>query len=193
MPGNGGVRVSASPATRVVVTPPPAHYLHELPAQDEERLARLFQRLDLDGNGRIDVHDLSQALREVGVHSQYAHYAQVRSLRARAHVYTCMLLHFAPALRTIYCIRFLNISLTSCHASHLQNFWPGQIAPKVAISVWPSSYIMFANMKKICDYNFLTLIKIEMVSKIDLEELIRAFKDLGIEIAREEATQLLQR
>lgn len=73
MPGNGGgARISASPAARAVVKPPPAHYLHELPAQDEERLASLFQRLDLDGNGRIDVHDLSQALREVGVHTQYA-------------------------------------------------------------------------------------------------------------------------
>lgn len=74
MPGNGGgaPRVSVSPAARVVVTPPPAHYLHELPAQDEERLERLFQNLDLDGNGRIDVHDLSHALREAGVHSQYA-------------------------------------------------------------------------------------------------------------------------
>jgi len=29
--------------------------------------------------------------------------------------------------------------------------------------------------------------------KIDLEELIRAFKELGIEIGREEATKLLQR
>lgn len=73
MPGNGGgARVSASPAARVAATPPPAHYLHELPAQDEERLERLFQALDLDGNGRIDVHDLSYALREVGVHTQYA-------------------------------------------------------------------------------------------------------------------------
>jgi len=78
MPGNGGgARISASPAARAVVKPPPAHYLHELPAQDEERLARVFQRLDLDGNGRIDVLDLSEALREVGVHTQYAQYAQV--------------------------------------------------------------------------------------------------------------------
>lgn len=73
MPGNGGgARISASPVARAVVKPPPAHYLHELPAQDEERLARLFQRLDLDGNGRVDVHDLSRELGEVGVHSQYA-------------------------------------------------------------------------------------------------------------------------
>lgn len=48
------------------------HYLHELPAQDEERLGKLFQKLDLDGNGRIDVHDLSRALNEVGVHERYA-------------------------------------------------------------------------------------------------------------------------
>jgi len=73
MPGNGGsARISASPAARAVVKPPPAHYLHELPAQDEERLECLFQRLDLDGNGRIDVHDLSRALRDAGVHTQYA-------------------------------------------------------------------------------------------------------------------------
>ncbi|XP_043286050.1 calcium-binding mitochondrial carrier protein SCaMC-2 [Venturia canescens] len=50
----------------------PAHYLHELPAQDEERLSKIFQQLDLDGNGRIDVHDLSKALHEVGVHKRYA-------------------------------------------------------------------------------------------------------------------------
>ncbi|KAJ8667299.1 hypothetical protein QAD02_008961 [Eretmocerus hayati] len=52
--------------------PPSAHYLHELPAQDEERLGKLFTQLDLDGNGRIDVHDLSKALHEVGVHEGYA-------------------------------------------------------------------------------------------------------------------------
>lgn len=50
----------------------PAHYLHELPAQDEERLSKIFKQLDLDGNGRIDVHDLSKALHEVGVHQRYA-------------------------------------------------------------------------------------------------------------------------
>lgn len=66
MPANGGGGTSR--LTRVM----PPHYLHELPAQDEERLAQIFQRLDLDGNGRVDVRDLSAALREVGVHSQYA-------------------------------------------------------------------------------------------------------------------------
>jgi len=32
-----------------------------------------------------------------------------------------------------------------------------------------------------------------LAGKIDLEELIRAFKELGIEMAQEEATKLLQR
>jgi solute carrier family 25 phosphate transporter 23/24/25/41 len=58
----------------VASAPPQAHYLHELPSQDEERLGNLFRTLDLDGNGRIDVHDLSKALHDVGVHE---HYAQV--------------------------------------------------------------------------------------------------------------------
>lgn len=44
----------------------------ELPQEDEERLGKLFKQLDRDGNGRIDVHDLSEALREFGLSSVYA-------------------------------------------------------------------------------------------------------------------------
>jgi hypothetical protein len=51
------------------------HYLHELPFEDEERLGKLFTQLDKDGNGKIDILDLSQALKEHGVHH---HYAEVR-------------------------------------------------------------------------------------------------------------------
>lgn len=50
----------------------PPHYLHELPLEDEERLGKLFVKLDKDGNGKIDIHDLSVALKECGVHHQYA-------------------------------------------------------------------------------------------------------------------------
>lgn len=50
----------------------PVHYLHELPQADEERLERLFKKLDRDGNGRIDIHDLSSALKEFGISSAYA-------------------------------------------------------------------------------------------------------------------------
>ncbi|XP_072756356.1 calcium-binding mitochondrial carrier protein SCaMC-2 isoform X1 [Anoplolepis gracilipes] len=149
MPGNGGgARVSASPAARVVATPPPAHYLHELPAQDEERLERLFQRLDLDGNGRIDVHDLSQALREVGVHTQYAQYAQKFLARSDS-----------TKSGDISLAEFIHYIRE--HEKNLR--------------------LQFSNLDKNRD------------GKIDLEELIRAFKDLGIEIAREDATKLLQR
>ncbi|XP_011299648.1 calcium-binding mitochondrial carrier protein SCaMC-2 isoform X1 [Fopius arisanus] len=63
MPTRGGTNVH-------MVLPP--HYLHELPVEAEERLSKIFQQLDIDGNGRIDVHDLAQALHQVGVHKRYA-------------------------------------------------------------------------------------------------------------------------
>lgn len=49
-------------------------YLQELPLEDEERLEKLFNRIDQNGNGIIDIHDLSHALREYGyqVHHGYA-------------------------------------------------------------------------------------------------------------------------
>ena len=50
----------------------PPHYFHELPHEDEERLENLFKSLDVDGNGKIDIHDLSVALHEFGVHHKYA-------------------------------------------------------------------------------------------------------------------------
>ncbi len=43
------------------------HYLHEMPREDEERLGKLFNSLDIDGNGKIDIYDLSVALKEFGV------------------------------------------------------------------------------------------------------------------------------
>lgn len=50
------------------------HYLHELPLEDEERLGKLFANLDKNGNGKIDIHDLSDELKKHGhgVHHQYA-------------------------------------------------------------------------------------------------------------------------
>lgn len=50
----------------------PPHYLHELPLEYEERLEKLFVTLDKDGDGKIDVRDLSAALKECGVHYHYA-------------------------------------------------------------------------------------------------------------------------
>lgn len=39
---------------------------------DEERLEALFKDLDRDGNGRIDIQDLSNSLKDSGVHHTYA-------------------------------------------------------------------------------------------------------------------------
>lgn len=68
------VKMSASnilKSSNPVVNYPP-HYLHELPQEDEERLEKIFNSLDLDGNGKIDIHDLSLALKDFGVHHSYA-------------------------------------------------------------------------------------------------------------------------
>lgn len=61
----------------VFIQHPPQQYLHELPLEDEERLGKLFTKLDKDGNGKIDIHDLSDALTEHGVHHQYAEVCDV--------------------------------------------------------------------------------------------------------------------
>jgi len=45
----------------------PTDYLQSILHEDEERLSKLFGRLDLDGNGKIDIYDLSVALKEFGV------------------------------------------------------------------------------------------------------------------------------
>lgn len=44
----------------------------EIPAEDEERLEKIFNQLDRDGDGKIDIHDLSAALHEFGLSSVYA-------------------------------------------------------------------------------------------------------------------------
>lgn len=50
----------------------PPHYLHELPKEEEERFEKLFVELDKVGDGKIDVENLSVALKEFGLHHRYA-------------------------------------------------------------------------------------------------------------------------
>lgn len=50
----------------------PDHYDHGLHQEDEERLEKLFKSLDRDGNGRIDILDLSAALKDFGLCHTYA-------------------------------------------------------------------------------------------------------------------------
>lgn len=43
------------------------HHAYEATSDEEERLGALFNQLDADGDGRIDVHDLSEGLKKLNV------------------------------------------------------------------------------------------------------------------------------
>lgn len=122
----------------------PPHYFHELPQEDEARLEKLFIKLDKNGNGKIDIHDLSASLCEHGVHQKYAE-------------------------------RFLKNSRTTSGDLSLADF----------------IYYVREHEKNL-RLHFASLDK-NRDGRIDLEELIRAFQDLGIPLDRQEATNLLQR
>ncbi|CAG9766790.1 unnamed protein product [Ceutorhynchus assimilis] len=124
----------------------PPHYFHEMPQEDEERFEKLFIKLDKNGNGRIDINDLSAALHEHGVNQKYAE-------------------------------RFLKSSNRSTSSSDL--------------SLADFIYYVREHEKNL-KLHFASLDK-NRDGKIDLEELIRAFSDLGIPLDRREATNLLQR
>ncbi|XP_022162178.1 calcium-binding mitochondrial carrier protein SCaMC-1-A-like [Myzus persicae] len=51
----------------------PTHYLHELPNEDELNLAKLFESLDMDKNGEVDVLDLSSSLHD----KEYAQFLEL--------------------------------------------------------------------------------------------------------------------
>ena len=46
---------------------PTPHYSYELPSDEEDRLSELFEQLDVNGDGRIDIRELSQSLHMHGV------------------------------------------------------------------------------------------------------------------------------
>ncbi|XP_030572302.1 calcium-binding mitochondrial carrier protein SCaMC-1-B isoform X3 [Drosophila novamexicana] len=112
----------------------------EIPAEDEERLERIFNQLDRDGDGKIDIHDLSAALHEFGMSSVYA----VSDKNQSGNVGFAEFLHYVREHEKNLCLQF----------SHLDKNRDG---------------------------------------KVDLEELISAFKDLGLEIDIDEARKLLSR
>ncbi|XP_059217202.1 calcium-binding mitochondrial carrier protein SCaMC-2 isoform X2 [Stomoxys calcitrans] len=117
----------------------------ELPQEDEERLGKLFKQLDRDGNGRIDIHDLSEALREFGLSSVYAEKFLEHSDKTQSG--DVGLAEFVHYIRE--------------HEKNLR--------------------LQFSHLDKNRD------------GKVDLEELISAFMDLGIEVDMEEARHLLSR
>lgn len=121
------------------------HYVHELPQEDEERLGNLFKSLDRDGNGKIDIHDLSEALKKFGLSSKYAeNFLKQSDTDESGDVGLAEFIHYVRE-----------------HEKNLR--------------------LQFSHLDKNRD------------GKVDLEELICAFKDLGIEMDQNEATKLLQR
>ena len=55
---------SDNPSKEVLPVP---HYSYELPMEEEERFEKLFRQLDVNGDGRIDILELSQSLHKHGV------------------------------------------------------------------------------------------------------------------------------
>ncbi|EDW41254.1 GM24660 [Drosophila sechellia] len=117
----------------------------EIPIEDEERLERIFNKLDRDGDGRIDIHDLSAALHEFGLSSVYAEkFLQQSDKDQSGNVGFAEFLHYVR--------------------EHEKNL-----------------VLQFSHLDKNRD------------GKVDLEELISAFKDLGLDIDLDEARNLLTR
>ncbi|CAH0703206.1 unnamed protein product [Spodoptera exigua] len=125
----------------------PPLQLEEIPKEDEERLEKLFSKLDTDGNGKIDIHDLSVALKEL-----------------------------APHINRSYAEKFLAK--------------PGW---KDGGDVTMSEFMHYVREhEKNLRLQFSHLDK-NQDGKVDLEELISAFADMGIAVGRNEATNLLKR
>ncbi|EEB19211.1 conserved hypothetical protein [Pediculus humanus corporis] len=119
--------------------------VHDLTEEDEERIEKLFKTLDLDGNGKIDIHDLSVSLKESGVSPMYAKKFLERSDQNNIG-------HISLEDFIIY---------VKEHEKNLK--------------------LVFTTFDKNRD------------GKLDIEELTKAFKELGIEIDESEALKLVQR
>ncbi|KAL0280435.1 UNVERIFIED_CONTAM: hypothetical protein PYX00_001724 [Menopon gallinae] len=134
--------ISDNPDPTVTRAP---HYPHEMPNEDEERIEKLFNSLDLDGNGKIDIHDLSVKLKGAGVSPVYAKKFLERSDQNKSgDVSLKEFIHYIKE-----------------HEKNLK--------------------LVFSTFDKNKD------------GKLDIEELVRAFKEIGIDIDQTEALKLLQR
>ncbi|XP_048004763.1 calcium-binding mitochondrial carrier protein SCaMC-2 isoform X1 [Leguminivora glycinivorella] len=121
--------------------------LEELPKEDEERLEKVFAKLDIDGNGKIDIHDLSVALKELAPHINRSYAEKFLAKSGGKDAGDITLSEFIHYVRE--------------HEKNLR--------------------LQFSHLDKNKD------------GKVDLEELISAFADLGIAVGRNEATNLLKR
>lgn len=85
------------------------HYIYELPENEEKRLEEVFKKLDLDGNGKIDIHDLSEALKDSKFGQQYAEVSKGLFTFASHLILNFFLVHFIlhfpsfPRSSSFYC------------------------------------------------------------------------------------------
>lgn len=133
--------------TKHVDAPPRPHYVQQLPYEEEERLERLFKQLDVNGDGRIDIHDLTEVLSKRGVPPVYGH---AQKFIEKSDVAKSGYVDFAEFMSYIL--------------EHEKNL-----------------HLVFRTLDENKD------------GRIDVNELIGAFKKLGIGIDRKEAENLLRR
>lgn len=156
----------------------------ETERESEERLEGLFKRLDRKGNGRIDIHDLTGALKEFNLSVQYAevkitfHFARRRKTTKR----------FNCGQSTVFCCSYFSFSLSQNNKKFLKRSDQDKSG-----DVGLNEFINYVREhEKNLQLQFSELDK-NKDGKVDLDELILAFKELGFDIDRKEAMKLLER
>ncbi|XP_057367587.1 mitochondrial adenyl nucleotide antiporter SLC25A23-like [Daphnia carinata] len=125
------------------------HYSYELPIEEEERFEQLFRQLDVNGDGRIDILELSQSLHKHGVPDN---------------------------LKESYATKFIQQS---------------DLNQSGDVSLAEFIYYVREHEKKL--QLLFTNLDTDKDGRIKVNELITAFRDLGVAISRQEAAQLLKR
>nr|SVE77400.1 EOG090X0MQF [Daphnia lumholtzi]SVE78657.1 EOG090X0MQF [Daphnia lumholtzi]SVE79288.1 EOG090X0MQF [Daphnia lumholtzi] len=125
------------------------HYSYELPIEEEERFEKLFRQLDVNGDGRIDILELSQSLHKHGVPEN---------------------------LKESYATKFIQQS---------------DLNQSGDVSLAEFIYYVREHEKKL--QLLFTNLDTDKDGRIKVNELITAFRDLGIAISRQEAAQLIDK
>ncbi|EFX71570.1 calcium-binding mitochondrial carrier protein SCaMC-3-like isoform X1 [Daphnia pulex] len=137
---------SDNPSSEVLPVP---HYSYELPTVEEERFEKLFRQLDVNGDGRIDILELSQSLHKHGVPEN---------------------------LKESYATKFIQQS---------------DLNQSGDVSLAEFIYYVSEHEKKLL--LLFSNLDTDKDGRIKVNELITAFRDLGVAISRQEAAQLLKR
>ena len=151
-------------------------YAYELPSEEEERFEKLFRQLDVNGDGRIDVTELAQSLHIHGVPENLKEsYAMVRN-NALIFTFTCYQSLLCSCLPFLALQKFIQQSdLNQSGDVTLAEFihYVREHEKKLLIS--------FSNLDTDRD------------GRIKVNELVGAFRDLGVAISHKEAARLMKR